>query len=147
MNSAINEVLNNTILISAIIAWLLAQFIKFGLGIILEGKADITKLTGSGGMPSGHAAVVSAVALGVGRLEGLASTEFALAAVISLIVMYDAAGVRQAVGNQAQTLNDIIHDIYQGSGITQNKVREILGHTPYEVIAGAFLGIIVSMLI
>jgi len=70
-----------------------------------------------------------------------------LAAVVALVIMYDAAGVRQAVGIQAQTLNELLHDLYSGSAITPVKIREILGHTPVEVIAGAVLGLIVALIL
>lgn len=146
MNPVFRELANNTTLIAAIVSWVLAQFIKFGLGII-EGEFDLTRLTSSGGMPSGHAALVSAVTVGVGREYGFFSGNFALAAVIALIVMYDATGIRQAVGIQARIMNEILHDIYRGSGPTPVKLREILGHTSVEVIAGAILGLAVSIMI
>lgn len=140
----LHDLMLNKTLVAAIISWLSAQFIKFGLGILINGEADFTKLTSSGGMPSGHAALVTAVAVGIGRNQGFFSSQFALATVIAFIVMYDAAGVRQAVGIQAQIMNDILDDIYKGSGITPVKIKEILGHTPVEVIAGAILGLIIA---
>jgi len=147
LDRAIYELVNNSTLVAAISSWILAQLIKFGLGILLEGDFDLTRLTSSGGMPSGHAALVSAVAAGIAREHGFSSSEFAMSLVLALIVMYDAAGVRQAVGIQAQMMNDILHDSYHGSGFTPVKIKEILGHTPVEVIAGAVLGLAVSILV
>jgi len=132
---------------AAVMSWVVAQLIKFGLGIILHNRVDLTRLTASGGMPSGHAALVTTVAAGMGGQAGYDSPEFAMAVVIALIVMYDAAGVRQAVGLQARMMNEMLHDLYYGTGAAPVKIREILGHTPVEVIAGAILGFIVYMLL
>lgn len=147
MNRAMDELLNNSTLIAAILSWLLAQFIKFALGVVLLGEIDLTRLTKSGGMPSGHAALVTAAAYGIGREYGFYSGNFALAAVIAIIVMYDATGVRQAVGIQARMLNEIIHDLYRGSSVAPVKIREILGHTSLEVLAGALLGLAIAIII
>ncbi len=144
MNAAIYGILHNPVLIGAILSWALAQLIKFALAAVTDGQFNLARLFASGGMPSGHAALVSAVTFGVGREHGFYTSEFALAVVVALIVMYDAAGVRQSVGTQARIMNDILHDLYQGSGLRPVKIREILGHTPKEVIAGALLGLAVS---
>lgn len=147
MLAIINDVFNNQVLIMSIISWILAQLIKFGLGIIVENKVDLTLLTKSGGMPSAHSALVTSMTIGVGMQKGFNSAEFGIAAVLALIVMYDAAGVRQAVGVQAQILNEMMYDIYRGSRITPVKLKEILGHTPVEVLAGCVLGLLVSLLL
>jgi len=146
LNKALDQFLNNSILTAAVLSWVLAQLIKFFISMIRDRKVDFILLTKSGGMPSGHAALVTASALGIGRKIGFDSGEFALASVIAFIVMYDAAGVRQAVGIQAQILNELIHDIYHGTGIKPVKIKEILGHTPIEVLAGSFLGIVIALL-
>ena len=147
MYSGLQEIMGNRTLTAAIISWILAQLIKFTLGLLLEGKADLTYLTKSGGMPSGHAALVSAVAWGIGREHGFYSGEFALAVVLAIIVMYDAAGVRQAVGIQARIMNEIICDMYHRNRITPVRLKEILGHTPLEVFAGALLGLAIAILV
>lgn len=140
------NILHNKILAASILSWILAQAAKFVLGFFLEGRLDLTLLTKTGGMPSGHAALVSSVSWGIGEAYGFSSGQFALASVLSIIVMYDATGVRQAVGVQAQILNDLLHNLYRGTAVKPVRIREILGHTPIEVIAGAFLGIAVAML-
>lgn len=147
MHLAFDELIKNPTLVAAVLSWGLAQFIKFGLGVVLDGEVDLTRLTSSGGMPSGHAALVSSVAFGIGREHGFYSSEFALAVVVALIVMYDATGVRQAVGVQAHIMNELLHDIYRGSSIAPVKIREIIGHTPVQVFAGALLGLTVAIMI
>lgn len=140
------NIFHNKILAASILSWVLAQVAKFVFALILDGRLDLTILTKSGGMPSGHAALVSSVSWGIGEAYGFSSGHFALASVMSIIVMYDAAGVRQAVGVQAQILNDLLCDLYRGNPVKPVRIREILGHTPVEVIAGGFLGITVAML-
>lgn len=147
MQAIIDDIGNNTVLIMGLLSWILAQLIKFGLSIIIEKKVDLTLLTKSGGMPSAHSALVTSTTLGVGMQKGFDSPEFAITAVFALIVMYDAAGVRQAVGVQAQIMNELLYDIYRGSRFTPIRIKEILGHTPVEVLAGSILGLIVSLLL
>ena len=95
-------------------------------------------------MPSSHSAFVTSLATGVGLTEGFDSTLFALAAVFALIVMYDAAGVRRAAGKQARVLNAIIEDLNRRE-LHPERLRELLGHTPVEVLAGALLGILIAV--
>lgn len=147
MDTAFQEIAKNTALLAAMMSWLLAQALKFVIGLVTDGEINLVRLVKSGGMPSSHAAFVTSVSVGVGKQHGFDSGVFALAAVVALVIMYDAAGVRQAVGIQAQTLNELLHDLYSGSAITPVKIREILGHTPVEVIAGAVLGLIVALIL
>lgn len=128
----------------ALSAWLTAQIIKFILTLFFC-REDLTpsKLLSSGGMPSSHSATVCALASSIAMIYGLGSPLFALSAVFSFIVMYDAAGVRRSAGEQAQKINDIIthlsdsHDEFEHN----DPVKEILGHTPLQVAVGAVLGI------
>lgn len=147
MSADLVELFHNRILAASVLSWILAQITKFVICTIREKQFDLTQLTKSGGMPSGHAALVSSVTTGVGDLYGFSSGLFALSAVLSIIVMYDAAGVRQSVGIQARIINDLVHDLYRGNPVGTVKIKEILGHTPVEVIAGAMLGIAVAMLL
>lgn len=121
-------------------AGLLVQLIKFVTIWICQRHVDFRVLVQPGGMPSAHSAVVTALATAVGIREGTASTAFALACILAGIVMYDAAGVRRAAGRQARILNRIVEDLYQGHPIAEERLRELLGHTPFEVIAGAAVG-------
>ncbi len=121
-------------------AGLLVQLIKFVTTWICQRRVDFRVLVQPGGMPSAHSAVVTALATAVGIREGTASTAFALACILAAIVMYDAAGVRRAAGRQARLLNRIVEDLYQGYPIAEERLRELLGHTPFEVIVGAVVG-------
>lgn len=137
----IDAILNNKIIMAAFFAWLVAQVLKVILVLIKEKKMDFSRMVGSGGMPSSHSALVMAMTSSVGKYMGFDSATFAIAACMSLIVMYDAANVRRAAGKQAELLNIIVDDLYHGKHIDGEKLKELLGHTPIEVAAGAILGI------
>ena len=130
-------------LIVGISAVIIAQVLKFFVHLIWKRQIDLRLFTTTGGMPSSHAAGVMGLSTTVGLICGLSSIEFAMAFGYALVVMYDAAGVRRAAGKQAACLNRIIMDIYkQELKEAGGKLKELLGHTPLQVIAGAALGII-----
>lgn len=138
----------NTILISAVTAWLIAQVLKVIINFTIHRTFDIGILISSGGFPSSHSATVSAVALGVGKYYGWDSPIFAVAAIFGMIVMYDAAGVRRAAGKQAEVINQLVAGLYnQMSNLSQERLKELIGHTPFEVFAGAIVGIVVGLLV
>lgn len=141
----IAQFLQNPILAPALTSWLAAQLIKLFLTLIFQKKLDLVRLIGSGGMPSSHSATVTSTAVTAGLVAGFDSLLFGVAAMIALVVMYDAAGVRRAAGKQAKLLNELIENFYAEHYINQAKLKELLGHTPIEVLAGALLGIIVSL--
>ncbi len=121
---------------------LLAQIAKFFLHLIVKRKVDLRLFTTTGGMPSSHAAGVMGLSTTVGLIKGFSSIEFAIALGYAFIVMYDAAGVRRAAGKQAACLNRIIMDIYkQDLAEAGGKLKELLGHTPLQVVIGALCGI------
>ena len=138
----------NPIFETAAAAWLLAQVLKVISELILRRRLDFSRLVGAGGMPSSHAAFVSALGTSVGQVRGWDSAEFAISLVFALIIMYDAAGVRRAAGRQAHILNQIVADLQRGGKLADEgvKLKELLGHTPVEVLAGAALGTIFSFL-
>lgn len=140
-------ILDNMVLISALVAWLIAQTSKVLVNLILQRRLNFHLLMSSGGFPSSHTATVSALALGVGKYYGWNSPIFAVSAVFALVVMYDAAGVRRAAGKQAEVLNQLVERFYQGSEREQKRLKELIGHTPFEVFGGAILGIIVGLLV
>lgn len=140
MQEFFSAIAANHVLKVAFWAWLIAQLLKFPVNILMYGKLDLKRLFGSGGMPSSHSALVMALAISVGKYAGWASPLFAIAAVTAGIVMYDAAGVRRAAGKQAEVLNQIIEELYQGSHISPERLKELIGHTPFEVLMGAILG-------
>ncbi len=144
--SPYTQVLHNNIIWVSLLAWFIAQFLKVILTLVFNKKLDIRRFIGAGGMPSSHSALVVSLATSVGQLEGYDSPIFALAATFSLIVMYDAAGVRRAAGKQAAVLNEILEQIQTSRSVSEEKLKELLGHTPVEVIAGAILGFVISRL-
>lgn len=120
-----------------------AQFLKIFTG---EKKVEISRIFISGGMPSSHSSFVSCMSVMIGLKHGFNSDLFAIAAVISCIIMYDASGVRQAVGKQATIINQLV-EIWQNKKIIeQEKLKELVGHTPKQVFSGALLGILVGII-
>lgn len=128
-----------------VIAWVIAQVFKVLVETYRRRTLDLRILAAMGGMPSSHTAMVMALTTAIGRLNGVTSPVFALALIFSLVVMYDAAGVRRAAGQQAAILNRIVEDLRDHRGIAEARLRELLGHTPVEVFAGAALGVAVGL--
>ena len=126
------------------LAWLVAQVLKVTIDLLTKRKIDFRRLTSAGGMPSSHSAFVVALSTSVGFTQGFDSAIFAVSATFAGIIMYDAAGVRRAVGIQAGILNDIVDDLYKHQPIREQKLKELIGHTPVEVFAGAVLGFFIS---
>ena len=137
------DIFQNGILLISIFSCFLAQFIKIFTG--KEKRIDFKRIIISGGMPSSHSSFVTSLAMLVGFDKGFASTEFAITAVFAIIVMYDASGVRRAVGKQAEILNQIVDDFFHGKFDQHKKLKELVGHTPKEVLFGALLGIIIGI--
>lgn len=136
---------DNAVLGVAVLSWAVAQILKVIILLITTRKLDLTRLIGSGGMPSSHAAFVVSLGMGIGFSQGFDTALFALAAVFALVVMYDAAGVRRAAGIQARLLNRIVTEmIEEGKKPDYEVLKELLGHTPVEVFAGAMLGAMIA---
>ena len=136
-----NELLANRIAQATFVSWAIAQVLKVLIELIWRRKLNLRLLTSAGGMPSSHSASVCALATAIAIREGAGSTLFVLSIVFAIVVMYDAAGVRRAASIQARILNQIIDELFQGHPISETHLRELLGHTPIEVVAGAALGI------
>ncbi|MCK9603925.1 MAG: divergent PAP2 family protein [Candidatus Omnitrophica bacterium] len=147
MKEIFTEIVNNKIFITTLSAWVVAQSIKVGIGIIRQRKVDFRWFVGTGGMPSSHAAGASCLATAIGLECGFDSVYFALAASFAIVVMFDAQGVRRAAGRQARILNKMTEDIYWQGRIKENRLRELVGHTPTEVIAGFVLGVVLAFLL
>lgn len=141
------DLFENKALIAAILAWFAAQVIKVLLVLFDEKRLDLSKMISSGGMPSSHSALITAMTASVGKTTGLDSVAFAIAAVTSLVVMYDAANVRRETGKHAELLNKIARDLYPDNHMNQEKLKELLGHKQIEVAAGAILGITIGVLL
>ena len=141
------ELLQNKVLIIAFLAWFVAQLLKVLITLVMEKRFDFTRFVGSGGMPSSHSSFGMALTTSIGKMYGWSSPIFAIALSFSLIVMYDAAGVRRAAGKQAEILNKMVHDIQFNKKLTEERLKELIGHTPKEVIMGALLGVIMANLL
>ena len=138
-------IFHNAILISAVTAWLIAQLLKIIVSLLLLRKLNFQLLFSSGGFPSSHSATVSALALGIGKYYGWDSPIFAVSAVYGMVVLYDAAGVRRAAGKQAEVLNQLVERLSLGSDLAYDRLKELIGHTPFEVFGGVIVGIIVGL--
>lgn len=142
------DIITNEILMSAALSWGLAQVIKTIIHLILTKKFVAERLIGSGGMPSCHSATVCALTTSIVINEGINSPFFAMSAILAIIVMYDARGVRRETGLQATVLNEIVDIIEKlGADVTYDeKLKEFIGHTPFQVLVGAILGIIIALI-
>ena len=142
------ELLSNPFLLIGLSSWFWAQLIKTIIHAIVTKSIDFTRLIGDGGMPSGHSATVCAVATSTGILYGLGSFPFAISVIVAIIVMHDAMGVRLETGKQAKLLNEFI-DLFarlEQPLSDQEKLKELVGHTPLQVCMGALLGIATGIL-
>lgn len=144
--TALVQFSRNYVVYSVVIAWLTAQTIKVFLGIIRERRFNFRWFVGTGGMPSSHAAGVTALASSIGLYFGFDSPLFAIALLLNIVVLFDAQGVRRASGKQAEILNKILDDIYWKKKIQEDRLKELLGHTPVEVLTGVAIGIFMSLL-
>lgn len=134
----------NPTFVSGFVAWFVAQSTKVLLNFFVERKWDLRLLFASGGMPSSHSALCTALTTSVALCHGVADSLFPVCLGFSLIVMYDAIGVRRHAGMQAEVLNMIVADLFQGHPISERKLKELLGHTPSQVVGGALLGLLVA---
>ena len=146
----VNQLISNKILISGLVGWATAHIFKTFIFLIVNKKLNLERLFGDGGMPSGHSATVSAVALSVGLECGFNSALFAVATIIAIVVMHDAMGVRLETGKQAKYINEMTELIEKLSGTelsNEEKLKEFVGHTPFQVVMGGILGIVVAILL
>ena len=139
----------NPILFAGAIAWLLSQVSKAIIYLIINKRFQWDRLFGDGGMPSSHSATVTAVAISTGLTAGWDSAIFAVAAVLALIVMHDAMGVRQETGKQAKVINsmvELLNSLGRGELTPEETLKEFVGHTRRQVVVGAVLGAVVALL-
>ncbi len=140
----IEEIIRNKCIYVPFLLWCVVQGYKFISELLFNKKLDIKRIVGSGGMPSSHSAVVCSLAACIGKQYGFDSGIFAISIIMACIVMYDAAGVRRAAGKQARVLNKILETPGITTGEVQEKLVELLGHTPIQVFVGAIIGFIVG---
>mgnify|MGYP004479684741 CR=1 FL=1 len=147
---ALQGLLANRVLISGLVGWGAAQVLKTIIYALMHRTLDLTRIFGDGGMPSGHSATVCAVATSAGILYGLGSFPFAISVIVAIIVMHDAMGVRLETGKQAAIINDIVEAfnvLTSEEKLPDAKLKEFVGHTPLQVIAGILLGIVNAVLL
>jgi uncharacterized protein len=147
MPSFLQQFLQNSVVWATVAAWTIAQTSKVFVQILKKRRFDFRWFVGSGGMPSSHSAGAAALATGVGLQSGFDTAVFAIALSFAVIVMFDAQGVRRAAGRQAAVLNKIVDDVYAKGEISETRLRELIGHTPVEIFAGAALGCVLGMVI
>lgn len=140
------DILNNYALTCSMLGWFIASVAKIIIILIREKRLDFRKLFASGGMPSSHSATVSSLAAAVAKTDGFGSTSFAISFMFAFIVMYDASGVRRAAGEQARILNHLVNNLSDNRPVYLKKnLKELIGHTPLEVVVGALLGILIVL--
>lgn len=147
MDNSLLVLFQKKVFISALLGWLVAQSIKIIINSVKEKRFDFKWVIGTGGMPSAHSAGVMALATAVGIQEGFNSTIFIVILIVALVIAFDAQGVRRATGRQAEILNKILDDIYWRRKIQEDRLKELIGHTPFEVIVGSVVGIVIAILI
>ena len=141
------EFFSNSIITATLLSWFIAQLIKVVMSLINTKKIDFKRLYGAGGMPSSHSSLVTTLSVMTLRVEGIGSSTFAIALALSVIVMYDATGVRREAGEHAKRINILIEEWMTRNNMKiDNNLKELLGHTPFEVIMGLILGIIIGVI-
>lgn len=136
----------NKVLIAGMLAWIIAQSIKVPLEYMHTRKFNWSLLISTGGMPSSHSALVVSTALAIGLFHGFDTPTFALAVAVAMVVTYDASNIRRQAGMHAQKINIIVEELFSGHPISDDQLKEVLGHTPLEVAGGMILGFAVAVL-
>lgn len=142
--NALMDLITNPFLMTGVTAWFLAQVIKTILYAVINRKLDMTRLFGDGGMPSGHSATVTSMATIIGLVHGFGSVAFAISGILAIIVCHDATGVRLETQKQGYLINELVNAFTELSGdkLPEVKLKEFVGHTPIQVLAGIILGLI-----
>ncbi len=136
------QLIQNRVFIITVICWFLAQIIKITIGVVREKKFNFKWLVGTGGMPSSHCAGTAALATTLGLEYGFDTGIFAIGLGFAIVTMFDAQSARRAIGKQAEALNKMVEDIYFKKPIKEERLAELIGHTPIQVLAGAGLGVV-----
>ncbi len=142
----IAKLIPNPVLVAGLIAWGIAQALKLPLYYIHNRRWNWALLVSSGGMPSSHSALMTSTTLGIGLFTGFNTALFALSVAISMVVIYDATGIRRQAGVHAQKINLLINELFSGQPVSEDRLKEVLGHTPLEVTGGVLLGILIAIL-
>lgn len=137
-------ILQNHVLMTAMAGWFVAQVLKVPVDFLRRHHWNWALFFAAGGMPSSHSALVTSTAMAAGLHYGFDSPIFAVAVALAMVVVYDATGVRRQAGIQAQTINILVEELLQGHPISEQHLREVLGHTPLEALSGVLLGLVVA---
>jgi uncharacterized protein len=143
--SSWDQIIHNEVLIIALVSWLLAQFFKVPIEYIRYRRRNWALWFSSGGMPSSHSALMTSVTLAIGLFHGFNTPLFAMAFALSMIVIYDATGVRREAGRHAEKINILINEFFSGQAISEKQLKEVIGHTPAQVTGGILLGVVVAL--
>jgi len=138
---------HNNVVVTAFFGWFIAQIIKVIIGVIKEKRFNFKWFIGTGGMPSSHVAGMTALATSVGLYEGVYTALFGVTLMFTVVVVCDAQGVRRSTGKQAEILNTVMEDIYWKKKIQEDRLKELIGHTPIQVLAGIVIGLAVAFLL
>ena len=147
MNNSVFLIFQNKVFWATLLGWVTAQTIKIVINSVMERKFNFRWLFSTGGMPSAHSSGVMALATAVGLQQGFDSAIFIVTFVIAVVIAFDAQGVRRSTGQQAEILNKIMDDIYWRRKIQEDRLKELIGHTPFEVFVGSLIGIIIAALV
>ncbi len=138
-------ILHNHVLLTGLTGWILAQVLKVPIDVLQSHQWNWALFFAAGGMPSSHSALVTSTAVAVGLHFGFDNPLFGVAVAMAMVVVYDATGIRRQAGMQAQKINVLVEELLQGHPISQEHLREVLGHTPLEALGGVLLGIFVAI--
>jgi acid phosphatase family membrane protein YuiD len=141
----IGPLLQNHVLWTGMAAWFLAQALKVPMDLIRERRWNWALFFAAGGMPSSHSALVTSTALAVGLHIGFDTPLFAVGVALAMVVVYDATGVRRQAGMQAKKINILVEELLKGHPISEQHLREVIGHTPLEALGGVLLGLVVAV--
>lgn len=142
----ISDLFTNQVLLASLTAWLIAQTMKVPVEYRLTRRLNWSLLLQAGGMPSSHSALVFGAAASIGLNVGFGTPLFALSFVVAMIISYDASGVRRQAGLHAERINTMINELLQGHPISENQLKEVLGHTQRQVFAGGLLGVLIALI-
>ena len=143
----LSQLISNRILICSLSAWAVAQVLKTILYAIINRTFELERLFGDGGMPSGHSATVTSMAISCGMVYGFDTGIFAVAAILAIVVMHDATGVRFEAGKQAKIINELVESLKDKALSDEEKLKELVGHTPLQVLCGALLGAVIAIVV
>jgi uncharacterized protein len=141
----LGAIFQNHVLLTGLAGWILAQALKIPIDLFQSRRWNWALFFAAGGMPSSHSALMTSTAMAVGLHNGFDNPLFGVATAVAMVVVYDATGIRRQAGMQAQKINILVEELLKGHPISQEHLREVLGHTPLEALGGVLLGLVVAV--